>query len=138
MTGIGLIFLVAGVGLVIGCFFAVSRTKRFLSTAREVRGQVVGIESRRGRGQHASRMHYPVLRYRTQEGTQHEVVSSVGSNPPRYKEGDSVTLLYDPQNPLDARIHTFLNVWLFPVVLGGVGGAFVLVGGVLALMGGMR
>ncbi|MBN1203430.1 MAG: DUF3592 domain-containing protein [Myxococcaceae bacterium] len=126
----GLILAVVGIGLVVGSIVAASRTKRFLATAQEARAEVIGMHV--SSGTQSSRAYFPVLRYRTQKGATHEVTSSVGSNPPRYKEGDSVVILYEPANPTNVRIHTFSNVWLVPMILGGIGGIFILVGGVLA------
>jgi len=134
VSAFGLIFLVLGVGLLVGCFFAASRTRSFLATAHEARAEVIALQHRLG--QNHERAYYPVLRYRTQEGSTQEVVSSVGTNPPRYKEGDSVVVLYDPARPDTVRIHTFFNVWVFPLVLGGLGVIFLIVGGGITLMGG--
>ncbi|MFL5346469.1 MAG: DUF3592 domain-containing protein, partial [Hyalangium sp.] len=80
--------------------------------------------------------YYPVLRYRTQAGATQEVVSNVGSNPPRYKEGDSLVVLYDPAQPDNMRIHTVFNVWAFPLLLGGIGVVFLLVGGGITMFSG--
>jgi hypothetical protein len=79
-------------------------------------------------------VYFPVLRYRTQQGATKEVVSSVGSTPPRYKEGDSVVILYDPAKPEDVRIHSFLNVWIAPLVLGLLGVILTLVGAGLTFL----
>lgn len=135
MSAIGPIFLIVGVGLLLGFFFAFSRTRRFLASAQEARAEVVGVQERVGTN-HRDRVYYPVLRYRTQQGATKEVVSSVGSNPPRHKEGDSVVLLYDPANPDDVRIHSFLNVWVGPLVLGALGVILTLVGAGLTLLHG--
>ncbi len=127
MSAIGPIFLIVGVGLLLGFFFAFSRTRRFLASAQEARAEVVGMQDRIGSNQR-NRVYYPVLRYRTQQGATKEVVSSVGSSPPRYKEGDSVVILYDPAKPEDVRIHSFVNVWIGPLVLGVLGVILTLVG----------
>lgn len=119
MSVIGPIFLVVGVGLLLGFFFAFSRTRRFLASAQEARAEVIGMKQSTGSSR--DRVYYPVLRYHTQQGTMKEVVSSVGSSPPRYKEGDSVVILYDPAQPGDVRIHSFFNVWVGPLVLGLLG-----------------
>jgi hypothetical protein len=134
VSAFGLIFLVAGAGLLVGCFFATARTRRFLANAREAQAEVVALQQRLGTGQ--ERSYYPVLRYRTQEGSTQEVVSNVGSNPPRYKEGDSVAVLYDPAQPDNVRIHTAFNVWAFPLMLGGIGVIFLVVGGGITMFSG--
>ncbi len=134
MSAIGLIFLVVGAGLVVGCFIAAGRTRRFLSSAQEAQAEVVGLQKRQGTEREIS--YYPVLRFRTQSGATKEVVSSVGSNPPRYKEGDSLAILYDPQQPEAVRIHSFANVWIMPLVLGGTGALMLLVGCGITLFSG--
>lgn len=133
LTIIGPIFLVVGLGLLVGSFGAYTRTKRFLATAREARAEVVGMDERHG-GSGQSRSYHPILRYRTQEGVTKELVSPVGSNPPRYKKGDSVAVLYDPAKPDDMRIHSFGSVWIVPLILAFVGVIFIVVGSVLTFV----
>jgi hypothetical protein len=130
----GLIFVVVGAVLGVGALFALVRTRRFLAQAYEAAAEVVGLQQRLGTNQ--ERAYYPVLRYRTQGGTTHEVVSSVGSNPPRYQEGDRLSVLYDPENPENMRIHSFLNVWAFPLILGVTCVIFLGVGAGLTLFSG--
>ncbi|MDC0711981.1 DUF3592 domain-containing protein [Stigmatella sp. ncwal1] len=122
----GFIFLAAGVAMGVICLVTLARTRRFLAQAHETQAEVVGNHSR-----HRNRKstYYPVLRYRTPEGTQHEVISPVGSNPPRYREGAQVPLLFNPANPQEVRINNFLNLWLLPLLFGLLGAAFLLVGG---------
>jgi hypothetical protein len=133
VSAIGPIFLIVGVGLLLGSFFAFSRTRRFLASAQEARAEVVGMQERIG-NDHRSRVYYPVLRYRTQQGATKEVVSSVGSSPPRHKEGDSVVILYDPAKPENVRIHSFLNVWIAPLILGLLGVILTVVGAGLTFL----
>jgi hypothetical protein len=129
---IGFIILLAGVGLCVGGLVSRARTQRFVASALQAQAEVTGLEQRRGNKN--SLMYHPVLRFTTQQGVQHEVVSPVGSNPAPCKPGDTVRILYNPARPEEVRIHTFLHVWLFPLVLGGMGGIFLLVGGGLVLM----
>lgn len=136
MQVIAPIFLAVGGGLLVGCLFLAVRTKRFLASAEQARAEVVGLEQRGGTEPH-ERAYYPVLRYRTRQGATQEVVSSVGSNPPRYREGDSVTVLYNPAKPGEVRIHTFSQVWAAALVPGVLGAICLLVGaGVMLLRGG--
>ena len=134
MSAFGLIFLGVGVLMVVGSIFMAARTRRFLASAQPAQAEVVALQHRLGTDR--ERAYYPVLRYRTQEGSTREVVSNVGSNPPRYKEGDSVAVLYDPAQPDSVRIHTAFNVWAFPLLLGAIGVVFLVVGGGITLFGG--
>lgn len=135
MSAIGPIFLVVGLGLVVGCLLAAAHTRRFLASAQQARAEVVGVQQRSG-SHPQDRAYYPVLRYRTQQGATQEVVSSVGSNPPRYKEGDTLLVLYNPARPSEVRIHSFTQVWIAPLVLGVLGVLFLLVGAGLTVLRG--
>ncbi len=47
---------------------------------------------------------------------------------PFYQVGNSVPVLYDPQNPTDAVIYTVDFMWMLPLALTGVGLFFVYYG----------
>ncbi len=47
---------------------------------------------------------------------------------PFYQVGNSVPVLYDPQNPADAVIYTVDFMWMLPLALTGVGLFFVYYG----------
>jgi Protein of unknown function (DUF3592) len=134
VSGFGLIFLLVGVAGLVGGIFTLVRTRSFLASAREAQARVVGMKERIGTERQVA--YYPVLRYQTHQGSVKEIVSSVGSNPPRYKEGDSVVILYDPAKPESARIHTFFNVWGVPLILGGMGFLFLIVSGIVVAVSG--
>lgn len=73
---------------------------------------------------------YPVLRFSPGGGTPITVQSSDGASPPAYSVGDQVTVLYDAQNPRQARVKSFassLLLWLLPAVTFFVGGVFAVV-----------
>ena len=133
MSAIGFILLLAGLGLSVGALVSRSRTQRFVQSSLQTQAQVTGLQQRRGNQN--TLLYHPVLRFKTKAGTEHEVVSPVGSTPSPYKPGDTVTVLYDPARPEEIRIHTFLHLWLFPLVLGGLGLTFFVVGGFLVLLG---
>ncbi len=72
--------------------------------------------------------YFPIVAFQTQEGKPIHFESNVGAGGyGPYEVGDEVEVLYDPKNPTDARINSFIQLWLigiFPLVLGG----FFLVG----------
>ncbi|WP_164101411.1 DUF3592 domain-containing protein [Candidatus Laterigemmans baculatus] len=67
-----------------------------------------------------SGMTSPVVEYRV-NGAVHRVHGSVSSSSPTYAIGDVVEVLYNPHNPTVAKINTFRERWLFPVVMVGAG-----------------
>ena len=48
---------------------------------------------------------------------------------PFYQVGNSVPVLYNPDNPSDATVYTFDFMWLLPLVLTSTGLFFIYVGG---------
>lgn len=50
-------------------------------------------------------------------GSTHRVLTRVRSNPPSFAVGDRVRVYYDKQNPSNALIGTFLELWFPPLAL---------------------
>jgi hypothetical protein len=57
-----------------------------------------------------------------------EVAENLSSNPPQFKVGQSIEVLYDPQNPSNARIKKWINLYFLPVLLGFLGLIFSCIG----------
>ena len=78
--------------------------------------------------------YYPVVEFAASDGRSRKVQLSEGSWPPAYEIGDEVTVLYEPDNPLDARIKSFASsagMWILPGITGILGIAFL--GAVIAV-----
>ena len=78
--------------------------------------------------------YYPVVEFVAQDGKRRNVQLSEGSFPPAYEVGDEVTILYEPEHPLDARIKSFGSsalMWILPGITGILGIGFL--GAVLAV-----
>jgi hypothetical protein len=120
------IFFVVGMGLLIGGIFAFQHTRRFLQTAVEVPGVVTENVWREDRtsDNRASWAFYPRIRFRTADGQEISYISNTGSSPPSYRVNEPITILYDPQQPQHASIKSFVELWLLPVLLGGMGLVF--------------
>ena len=104
--------------------------KRFRDQAELVDGRVVKIETISdpdGSGP----VYFPVVQYITKKGETFKNTSSVGSSPASYKEGDTVEIYYDPQNPNVFEIKDFWSKWLKLIVTGGLG---VMAGGFAILI----
>jgi hypothetical protein len=77
-----------------------------------------------------------VVRFVTAREQVVEFTSSSGSFPPAHRVGDSVKVLYDPDNPRKARIDSLserMSGWFFAIlsILGGLG--LTLVGGIMVV-----
>ena len=122
----GLVFGLAGVGMLAGGGYMAGRTLKFQATALAAEGVVVDlIEKRDSDG---SRTWSPEVEYQTPDGETRTYVSSTSSNPPSWDRGEKVTLRYDPANPERVRLDGFMDNWFGPTILGGLGTVFSLVG----------
>lgn len=74
--------------------------------------------------------YYPVVRFKSAQGGDFIFTDDAGAYPPDFQVGDSIEVLYDPINPLDASINSWFSLWMGPV-------AFITVGllPILALIG---
>lgn len=72
--------------------------------------------------------YYPVVEFTAQDGKRRNVQMSEGSFPPSYEVGDEVTVLYEPDHPLDARIKSAGSnalMWILPGITGILGIGFL-------------
>ena len=130
-TGIAvLMLLIAG----IASFSNIMKINREESTS----GKVVDVVSQRSYINEQDRVtqnyFYPVIEYTSKDGKRHHLQLSEGSSSPEYETGDDVTVLYEPDHPLDARIKSFGSsalMWILPGITGILGIAFL--GAVLAV-----
>ena len=73
---------------------------RLESTGLRAEGQVVGLKSEYSSNSHGgSYSYYPIVRYRTAQNLSVEFKDSIGTNPPSYRPGDKVTVLYLAEDP---------------------------------------
>ena len=71
--------------------------------------------------------YYPVVEFIPIDGRKRTVQLNEGSDSPFYEKGDEVTVAYDPEHPLDARIKSAGSsalMWVLPSITGILGIAF--------------
>ena len=72
--------------------------------------------------------YYPLVEFVAQNGQRHTVQLGEGSFPPAYEIGDQVTILYEPDRALDARIKSSASsalMWVLPGITGILGICFI-------------
>jgi hypothetical protein len=118
----------------ISSYSAVSR----MSKEDSATGRVVEIIERREYVNEQNRVvqdyYYPVVEYVSADGRPHTVHMTEGSSAPSHEVGDKVTVLYDPEHPLEARIDSLGSsalIWILPGITGILGLSFL--GAVLAV-----
>ena len=131
-----IIMFVVGLGLLIGAVFIYSTTRKFVATAKTAEGTVFDIVLVReispgtpgAKGGGMRDMFYPRVRFVTEDGITKEFQSRVGASPPAYRLGEKVKVLYDPANPYDAQVASFLSLWGLPLLLFVMGAFFIFFG----------
>ncbi len=76
----------------------------------------------------AEKYYYPVVEYRSSDGRFHSVQLMEGSSRASFEIGEDVTVLYNPEHPLDARIKSFGSsalMWVLPTITGILGISFL-------------
>jgi len=124
--------------IAVGAFFLLE-AKHFASKSYRAKGTVIELKKVRRLSDSKSSVsryktvYYPVIKYQTKDRKNIRFTSSSGSYPSPYKKGDQVEIMYDPKNPLKARIVSFRSMWLFPVLFFGIGGVLILTGSVILM-----
>lgn len=78
-------------------------------------------------------MYTPVFEFQDHAGRTHRSIAGWSRSSPAYRIGETVEVLYRKSNPVDARIRSFVELWLLPLVLLSMG-AFFLLAGVVTLV----
>jgi uncharacterized membrane protein len=111
---IGLVF-----ALVVGISTAV--VAESISGDRYADGTIVDLD-------YNGRSYSPVVEFSVPSGAPIRFTSSIGSNPPSAQVGEHVGVRYTPNNPQDAVIDQYWQIWFFPTLLGIIGTPFLLFG----------
>ena len=121
--------------LAIGVFgqgLALMLARRPLALIRagaKAQGTVTGSDSEviaSGKGSPRT-YHFPHIAFTTAKGERVEFRSATGRGVALAK-GAVVPLIYDPASPKEAAIHSFANLWLFPLVTSVLSLPFLIVG----------
>ena len=130
---IGCIFALIGLGVLI---FACSLGYEACQKAENgvtVQGKVVSLKRERSSGRRSSgTTYYPVFRFTAQDGKEYRVEHNQGSNPPAWKKGEKVELIYLPDDPQSAVPNTFWGKYGVTVFLLIFGSGFAGIGGCVA------
>lgn len=125
MIGAKLAIGIGGAALVIALATAL-HTWNFTRVALRTSGTVIELTPLSGKDSDIT--YAPTFRFMDASGTEHTVTSHMSSSPPDFHAGESVTVLYRPDDPKAARIDSLGQVWGLSISV-GVCGAMALVFG---------
>jgi hypothetical protein len=135
-----ILWVFTGVAMLMLLIAFVSSASAILKMNQEesAQGRVVEIIQRREYVNEQDRIvqdyYYPVVEYVSADGRRHTVHMTEGSSAPSHEVGDEVTVLYNPEHPLEARINSFGSsalMWILPGITGILGLGFL--GAVIAV-----
>lgn len=118
------LFAAVGVLMLVVALGSCSHTRSFLARAARTEGTVihlVPVFSNNGT------TYRPIVRFEYQ-GRQVQFASSTSSNPPSYREGETVPVLYLESDLSSARIDSFFSLYGLSAIAGGLGTVFFLIG----------
>lgn len=129
---IGIVFTLLGGLFILLALFLFMRTRMFLAKAQETKGTITEMIAKRGSKGGTS--YSPVYEFRTITGQMVKVEESLSTNPPRFQVGQTVDVLYDPENPQSARVKNWMSLYFMSALFGFLGFTFFSIGaGMLAL-----
>lgn len=70
----------------------------------------------------------PVVEFRTREGQRIRIEGGISASPTPYRVGERIGVFYDPADPSEALIDSFLERWFLSLLFGGFATVFTLVG----------
>lgn len=120
------VFLGIAVLMVVVAVLTGVTTSRKLAREKAALAQVTEMTERKGSD--GNSFFYPKVAFDVPDGGRFNVQLAEGSWPPAYRVGDLVTVRYDGQNPLDARIASgggTSALWTWTLVTGVLGIAFL-------------
>ena len=123
-TGIAVVMILVAV---ISSFFNIQKIAKEESAPGRVVDVVVRRELVNEENDIVRDFYYPVIEFVANDGHKRTVQVSEGSDSAYYERGDEVTVRYDPDHPLDARIKSAGSsalMWILPSITGILGIAF--------------
>jgi hypothetical protein len=117
---VGLVFLVVAI-------FTVRSELAFRAVAISAPGTVVDLEPTSG--SRGGTTYKPVFEFTDRDDHLHRVTGSVASSPPSFKRGEAVRVLYQPENPDQAHLDSFMDTWFLPLIFGTLGTVFTSIAG---------
>jgi hypothetical protein len=128
------IFLCIGLSLLAGAAYLYVDTRSWLARSVEAQGEVIEMVAVRD-SESGNILYAPRVRFKTRDGRTIEFQSSLRTNPPAYRAGQIVRVLYDPKDPSSAALAGFFSLWFVVMVLGFIGTVFTAIGIVAVVIG---
>jgi hypothetical protein len=124
------IFLIAGLCVLFGGFVSWYQTRNFLASCVKTNGVVVSHDYQTSDDEEGKTTSlFPIFRFKHPiTGTEYTVRSNVSGF---MQEGQEIEIIYDPENPKNAKINNLSHTWMIPIIV-NILGVFFSFFGILA------
>lgn len=97
---------------------------------------VTRLDHERNAGMESSEVgvYYPIFTFSLADGSEKTLRSNNGSNPPEFKQGDRVELLYEENAPENFTVNTWWGLYLLPTIFGAVAALLLLIAVALSVI----
>lgn len=119
----GFVFILIGAGLASFSWYLYRSDRAFMQQSVSTTGTV--IKSEYVRSEKRGGAYYAVIAFQTPDNRKQEFRNEPGTGRPIYQDGEQVEIRYEKQNPANAKIAGFWELWGLTTVLGGFGLIFM-------------
>jgi hypothetical protein len=129
-----LIFLLIGIAMLLAARSVFNSRRAFIARAKTAEGTVIGLEKvESNREVDPDRSdngpsYAPIVRFQAAGGQQIEFTDAVATRPARNHFGQKLKILYDPDNPSEARVDESGSLYVAPLALLFIGLVFTALG----------
>ena len=128
---IGIVGIISSViSMVIGLIFFFN-SRAFVKNAIRTEGRIVEIKEVSFDGE---TFYKSIFTFTDKNNKEHKIVPSTRSTIPAHEVGDAVSVLYNPKNPIKAKIESIMYLWGASIACGANGIASLVLGLVLLLV----
>lgn len=118
----GSVFVLIGIGFMTFSWHLYKGDRAFIQHSSPTVGIVV--RSERVSPERGAVSYYPIVTFQASRGKKYEFRNGTGNSHPIYKDGEQVPVRYEIQNPANAKIAGFWELWGLTAIFGGFGLVF--------------
>ena len=126
------LFMTIGIISLVACLYFFISTIHFMMQANPTTGKVIELDDQTAssfkldRYKSPGNIYAPVVLFKTERQERVAFTTQIRTDPPMYKPGDVVDVLYLPDNPQVAKINTLFYLWS-PALFSGVFAAIFII-----------
>jgi len=131
-TSLELLSFFGGAILIFIGIFNITRRRKLLKVGITTEATVVSLRKDIFNNSGANTLYYPTIEYTAETNKTISREYTVGTNPSKYKEGDKLTIIYDPDNVESFIINDSPTKIIWPIIL--LGGIALIIWGIFLIV----